>query len=954
MNQFCQMKRIKREFNVARTAQQNGVVERKNRTLNEAARTMLGYSLLPTTFWAEAVNSKFDDKADEGFLVRHFVNSKAFRVFNSRTRKVMKNLHVNFLETKPNVAGRGPEWLFDIDSLTKSMNYEPVSTRNQSSGNAGDVNTGDIQGVLKKYQEMIILNINTVDSNHTNMSTLEATSIFDGAFDDRDLGAEADTNNLDSSTVMVIHALKYPNWIEAIQKELLQFKLQDVWTLVDLPYGKRAIGSKWVFRNKLNERVARIESIRLFLAYASFKDFIVYQMDVKSVFLYGKIEEDVYVYQPPGFEDPDFPDKVYKVKKALYDCKHSDGNFKPPLNDEDGQEVDVHIYRSMIGSLMYLTSLRLDIIFLVCAYARNQTVVVNSTTEAEYVAASSCCGQKNYALLVLVFQTTPQMVINSPCLTDKKELASPWQTTTVNPTIYVSCVKQFWATTKVNKNSDQEQIQALVDKMKVIITEDNIRSDPRLDDAEGIMCLLNKEIFEGLARMGTMASAIICLADNQKFNFSKYIFNNMVKSLEGGVKFYLFPRFLQVFLDKQVEGMARYKEMYIVSSHTKKIFANIKRIGAGFSGKPLNPRMKQRNEAKTSYDESTDEDHVPTPSSDPLPSAKVAQAKKITALKKKVSKLNKWRKSRSRGLERLKKFGSIRRVKSPMKKDDLGAQEDASKQGRMIEEIDQNAKIALDDETQGRINDDEMFEVDDLAGEEVVVETTTGVKDSVAPITDVTEDEITMAQALAILKSVKPKVVVQEQEMSTTIPAAATKVITFVPTPRAKGIVFHKQKQSHIPFSSLKDKGKAKMIEPEVPLKKKDQMRIDEEYARKLQAKEQEAARLSRAQQDEEANNSQDNIQAMTNADRLLAKSFKQEKGKNSLRCKRQDYENVKPVVDDSKELRKCIEIVLDDGDEVLIESTPISSRSPTIIDYKIHKEGKKTYFKLIRADGNS
>ncbi|GJY62001.1 putative ribonuclease H-like domain-containing protein [Tanacetum coccineum] len=145
----------------------------------------------------------------------------------------------------------------------------------------------------------------------------------------------------------VIHALKDPSWIEAMQEELLQFKLQEVWTLVDLPNGKRAIGTKWVFRNKKDERgivirnkarlvaqgytqeeginydevfapVARIKAIRLFLAYASFKDFMVYQMDVKSFFLYGKIEEEVYVYQPPGFKDPDFHDRVYKVEKALY------------------------------------------------------------------------------------------------------------------------------------------------------------------------------------------------------------------------------------------------------------------------------------------------------------------------------------------------------------------------------------------------------------------------------------------------------------------------------------------------------------------------------------------------------------------------------------------------------------------------------------------------------------
>nr|GEY98827.1 hypothetical protein [Tanacetum cinerariifolium] len=133
-----------------------------------------------------------------------------------------------------------------------------------------------------------------------------------------------------------------------------------------------------------------------------------------------------------------------------------------------------------------------------------------------------------------------------------------------------------------------------------------------------------------------------------------------------------------------------------------------------------------------------------------------------------------------------------------------------------------------------------MFRVDDLAGEEVVMETTTSVKDSAAQKTDVTEDEVTMAQALATLRSTKPKVVVQEQETSTTILAIATIVTTVVPTPRAKGIVFHKQKQSQIPtVSSSKDKGKAKMIEPEVPIKRKEQMRIAKELlAEKLQVRE--------------------------------------------------------------------------------------------------------------------
>nr|GEU79993.1 hypothetical protein [Tanacetum cinerariifolium] len=393
---------------------------------------------------------------------------------------------------------------------------------------------------------------------------------------------------------------------------------------------------------------------------------------------------------------------------------------------------------------------------------KKQTVVANSITKAEYVAASSCC----------------------------------------------------------------RQIQALVDKKNVIIMEDSIRSDLHFDDAKGTVCLINEANFEGLACIGTMASVIICLADNQKFNFSKYIFDNMVKSLEGGVKFDLFLRFLQVFLDKQVEGMKKQK-----------------------------PRRKQRNEAEVFDDDSEDKDHVLTPSSDPLPSGEDSFI-----------------------LNELMVFcTSLQEQKSetPMEKDSLGAQEDASKQVRMIKEIDQNAKIALDDETQGRKNDDEMFGVDDLAGEEVVMDITTGeheeqiieevittepvttagevvtttVKDSAAPTTDVTEDKITMAQALAALKSIKPKVVVQEQETSTTIPTAATIVTTVVPTPRAKCIIFHKQKQSQIhTVSSSEDKGKAKMIEPKVSIKKKYQMRIDEEYARKLEVKEQEVARLIRAQ----------------------------------------------------------------------------------------------------------
>ncbi|GKC89098.1 retrovirus-related pol polyprotein from transposon TNT 1-94 [Tanacetum coccineum] len=135
--------------------------------------------------------------------------------------------------------------------------------------------------------------------------------------------------------------------------------------------------------------VARIEAIRLFLARASFKDFVVYQIDVKSAFLYGIIEEEVYICQPPGFEGPEFPDRVYKVEKALYGLHQAPraclvdfstveekqlqaGDLKQFLKDAKAEDVDVHLYRSMIGSLMYLTASRPDIMFAVCACARFQ------------------------------------------------------------------------------------------------------------------------------------------------------------------------------------------------------------------------------------------------------------------------------------------------------------------------------------------------------------------------------------------------------------------------------------------------------------------------------------------------------------------------------------------------------------------------------------------------------
>ncbi|GJQ90443.1 putative ribonuclease H-like domain-containing protein [Tanacetum coccineum] len=721
MDEFCREKGIKREYSVARTPQQNGVAERKNRTLIEAARTMLADSKLPTTFWAEAVSTacyvqnrvlivkphnktpyelfrgikpaigfmkpfgchvtilntldklgKFDGKSDEGFFVGYSLSSKAFRVYNIRTRKVQENLHIGFLENKPMIEGNGPKWLFDLDSLTQSMNYVPVVAGTFSNDFAGiqgvsesstssqqdqdnqdcivmpiwkdasyfddasprsvadaqiqdqngthddcsfqnngtadpqvntaspEVNTGsrevstavpevstatpeDLMGQIPTSEDTQVeeqeIELGNLSPSYAIPTTPHTRVHKDHPIDHviGDVQSSVQTRRMTTSyselgflsaiyegkTHQDLHtclfacflsqeepkrvskALSDPAWVEAMQEELLQFKLQNVWVLVDLPKGHRAIGTKWVYRNKKDERgivirnkarlvaqghtqeegidydevfapVARIEAIRIFLAYASYMGFTVYQMDVKSAFLYGQIEEEVYVCQPPGFEDPDHLDKkelcdefeklmkdkfqmssmgeltfflglqVQQRKKGIFisqdkyvheilrkfnytDVKSASTPTdleKPLVKDADADDVDEHLYRSMIGSLMYLTASRPDIMFAVCACARfqvspktshllavkrifrylkgkpslglwyskdsplelvaytdsdyagatldrksttggcqflgnrliswqckKQTVVATSTTEAEYVAAASCCGQ---------------------------------------------------------------------------------------------------------------------------------------------------------------------------------------------------------------------------------------------------------------------------------------------------------------------------------------------------------------------------------------------------------------------------------------------------------------------------------------------------------------------------------------------------------------------------------
>ncbi|GJS61574.1 putative ribonuclease H-like domain-containing protein [Tanacetum coccineum] len=870
MNQFCEMMGILRQYSVAKTPQQNGIAKRRNRTLIEIARTMLADSKLPTTFWAEAVNTacyvqnrvlvvkphnktpyelfhgrtptlsfmrpfgcpvtilntinhlgKFDGKADEGFFVGYTLNSKAFRVFNSRTRIVEENLHIMFSTQACNDIGKarmdtvpGKDYiLLPLWTADPPFSQDPKSSHDDRSKPSRDVEKKVDEDLRKdseckdKEKEDIVNNTNNVNAasinkvnavggktsiellNDPNMAKLEDIVYSD---DNEDVGAEADMNNLDAfmhkndkdleeygfvGTTLkqrtnhkdlqnclfacflsqeepkkIIHALKDLSWIEAIQEELLQFKLQEVWTLVELPNGKWAIGTKWVFRNKKVERgimiknkarlvaqgyiqeegidydevfapVARIEAIRLFLAYASFKDFVVYQMDVKSAFLYGKIEEEVYVCQPLGFEYPYFPNKVYKVEKGtlwtalssqslisfigeltfflgLQVKQKEDWIFisqdkyvteilkkfdfsnvktastpmetqKPLLKDEDGEEVDVYMYRSMIGSLMYLTASRPNIMFVAFGiqkillfdlvayidsdYAGASLDSKSTTGEAEYVAALSCCGQ------VLWIQN---QLLDYRDIYDKKLIQM------------------------VKIHTDKNVADLLTKAFdKVLVTESSVRRDPQLEDAEGVDCLPNATIFDAKTTAWnefsiTMASAIICLATNQKFNISKYIIESMVKNLDNVGKFLMYPR--------------------------ERLF---------WKGNTLFPTIMVQAQQEQGEGSAvpTDPHHTPT----------IIQPSSSQSQKK----------QKPRRFERVSKTSN----------DPLGEE---------IDDIDANEGITLVDETaeeKGRFSDKVMFDVSDLAGEEVFV-AEKGVSDVATTVsttaTTVTHEEITLAQAL--------------------------------------------------------------------------------------------------------------------------------------------------------------------------------------------------------------
>ncbi|GJV27103.1 putative ribonuclease H-like domain-containing protein [Tanacetum coccineum] len=779
MLEFCGNKGIKQEYSNARTPQQNGVAERMNRTLIEAARTMLADSLLPTTFWAEAVSTacyifnrvrvtkpqnktpyellfghkpiisyirpfgchvtildtlsvlgKFDGKSDEGFLVGYSLNSKAYRVYNLVTKRVEVNLHVNFLEDKPNVKGVGYRWMFDIDYLTDSMNYIPVSLENQAnphagasevtnsagtsqtpSFNASEEKDEDVELIVvpstvrnteekaesrksstnskkeeiltelqqekkasstdtsednpkilafrRELEEIALKHLGKVSENTTTstpsvntgsepvntgsfdpddspMPELEIfhkseTGIFDEASYDEE-GVITDFNSLPTeievspTPTLRIHnihpksqilgdpksavqtrskvqqksgahalfsfiqkqqrnnhkdqqhclfacflsqeepkkiseALQDDSWVQAMQEELLQFKLQQVWVLVDLPHGMKVIGTKWVYRNKRDERgvvvrnkarlvaqgytqeegidydevfapVARIEAIRLFLAFASFMRFIVYQIDVKRAFLYGTIDEEVYVSQPPGFVDPDHPKQVYKVVKALYGLHQALRAWYATVStflEKHGYKRGLQVKQNKAGIFIsqdkYVAEIlkKFDLVNVKTTITPMETkVALTKDEEAVDVDVTPKTSHLNAMKRIFKYlKGKPHLGLWYP-------RESPFNLEAYSDNDYsgsnldrksTTCGCQFlrqrlisWQyvrqTATANTIADGTlELHATIDTTEYTITEASIRDKLHLEDASGITMLPNNEIFEGMGQMGGFRGA---------------------------------------------------------------------------------------------------------------------------------------------------------------------------------------------------------------------------------------------------------------------------------------------------------------------------------------------------------------------------------------------------------------------------------------------------------------
>ncbi|GJX22215.1 putative ribonuclease H-like domain-containing protein, partial [Tanacetum coccineum] len=485
-------------------------------------------------------------------------------------------------------------------------------------------NDGIFNGAYNDENVGAVDNFNNMDDT-INVSPIPTLRIHKDYLKDQILGdpksavqtrGKIQKASLAQQALNISQALQDESWVEAMQEELLQFKLQKVWILVDLPSRKKAIGTKWVFKNKRDEisivvnnkvrlvaqgfrqeegidydevfaPVAKIEAIRLFLDFASYMGFTVYQMDVKSAFFYGTIEEEVYVYQPPSFVDHAHPKKIYNVIKALY------GLHQAP-----------RAWYETLSSFLMENGFRRDTIDKTFFIKKNKSNILMGILNFHEIIDFLTRSSIHYAL-------------------------------TVSPVVSTTFVEQFWMTAKSKTINNVRYITATVAGKPVSISEASIRSDLQFNDAAGIDVLPNQAIFDTIQLMGyegdlntltfnkglfspqwkflfhtiihclsskstswdqiptNIATVVICLATHQVYNFSKLIFDGMMRHLDAKKKFIMYPRFIPVFLTNQLKNVPVPLDHFPVNALTTKVFSFMVKKGNKNSGNvtPLFPSM---------------------------------------------------------------------------------------------------------------------------------------------------------------------------------------------------------------------------------------------------------------------------------------------------------------------------------------------------------------------------
>nr|GEU66807.1 hypothetical protein [Tanacetum cinerariifolium] len=921
LNQLCGLKGIRREFSIPRTPQQNGIAKRKNKTLIETARTLLANSLLPIPFWAEAVNTAC--YVQNRVLVTKPHNKTPYELLHGRLPSIgfmrpsgcpvtilntldplgkfqgKETLHVNFMENKPNVAGSGPAWLFDIDSLSQTMNYHPAvvlkqsdKTKNKDKGKSHVVTITRFKDLNAKFKECNNNSSNRVNAASSSISTARQNSInntndFSAAGpsnaampnledlshsnDANDVGAEADINNMES----IISVSLIPT--TRIYKDHPTSQIiGNLSSTTQTRSMARAVRDQGGISQMFNEDfhtcmfacfLSQEERKRVHQALkdpSCYLRNVVIEIDVLNI-LSDALSITTNVQKQTAFgkdiSNPFMADNMPKI--VWFSTHHVTFNEQLASSKANGSWANGNCDSPLLGvNTPRSNEDRLKLIELMVFLLQKGVCDDLGITAAHL--SSYCC------------QANSDAAEGFEQIIDFLSGSYIHYALTVNPHIYISCIKQFWNTTAVKRSGDVTRLQALVDKKKIVIFEAVIREILQLNDAEGVgwerVLGVETPLFEGMLAVGLPAEEE--LVDEQ------VQIDNVVVAI----------------VDENVE---------------ENVVENVSQAAIPSPSPHDIPSPSQ------------------APSLPPQQQHKVVQANRIKSVK----------------LRRLRKVGASMRVKSS------DGMEDVFNQGRMITDMDMNEGIEL------------------VKDAEEVVEVVTTAK----LITEVvTAAASQVSAASATIPTAKP-----------TIPAAALTVVAAY-TRRRKGVII-RDPEEELPLKTpaktpvIKDKGKGILVETPNPMKKKDQIKMDAEYARKLQEEiDRDHDGFSKdidwdaAMDHNTAGYKMDFFKGMTYAqifpifqarfnenirflfksreemeveDQEIVKSINETPAQKAAKRRKLSEE-----VQEAKDLKKRLEVVKDEDDDVFVEATPLASKVP-VVDYQIVLIDNKPRFKIIRAN---